>query len=136
MHHIVTGKDITEMIIIVIIALYPQFAQKTLAYASLRMLDVLFSFVFYCWVYCSFLSFRWCFLYCDFYTIGCSLPLAVCGTKNDAIGSCFIKCVRNGLYIASFAVIAKVPANGIGFCAACYSRIKLKRGWCNTFCSV
>ena len=40
MHHIVTGKDITEMIIIVIITLDPQFAQKTLAYASLRMLDV------------------------------------------------------------------------------------------------
>ena len=40
MHDIVTGKDITEMIIIVIIALYPQFAQKMLAYASLRMLDV------------------------------------------------------------------------------------------------
>jgi hypothetical protein len=40
MHHIVTGKDVTDKIIILIIALYLQLAQKMLTYASLRMLDI------------------------------------------------------------------------------------------------
>jgi hypothetical protein len=40
MHHIVTAKDVTDKIIILIIALYHQIAQKMLTYASLRMLDV------------------------------------------------------------------------------------------------